>query len=256
MKMPHPTKKAEQGTPSSGNPITGFALTPAQSSAITMSSREIAEYVGTSHDSVLKTVRQLAERGVVSANETRYIHHQNGQTYPEFQLSYRDTMVVVSGYSVEVRAQIIDRWQELEAQAAPALPQTWAQALRLAAEQAEQLEQQQAQLALAAPKVAFVDRYVATPLGAMGFRQVCKLLEAKENQFRDFLLREKIMYYLESALMPHAQHHPATGRFVVRAGAADSGHKYKSAKFSPKGVAWIAGLWEKECQRLAEAGGA
>lgn len=160
MKMPRPTKKAEQGTPSSGNPITGLALTPAQSSAITMSSREIAEYVGTSHDSVLKTVRQLAERGVVSANETPYIHPQNRQTYPEFQLSYRDTMVVVSGYSVEVRARIIDRWQELEAQAAPALPQTWAQALRLAAEQAEQLEQQQAQLALAAPKVNFYDTVV------------------------------------------------------------------------------------------------
>ena len=82
---------------------------------LTMSSREIAELTGITHDNVLKTVRSLIDRGVVSKNETPYTHPQNGQTYSEFRLNYRDTMVVVSGYSVELRARIIDRWQELEA---------------------------------------------------------------------------------------------------------------------------------------------
>lgn len=81
---------------------------------MTMSSREIAELTGSTHDNVLKTVRGLREKGIVSGNETPYVHPQNGQTYHEFLLSYRDTMVVVSGYSVELRAKIIDRWQELE----------------------------------------------------------------------------------------------------------------------------------------------
>ena len=82
--------------------------------AQTMSSREIAELVGTTHDSVLKTVRGLIARGVVSGNETPYTHPQNGQQYPEFLLDYRNTMVVASGYSPEMRARIIDRWIELE----------------------------------------------------------------------------------------------------------------------------------------------
>lgn len=85
---------------------------------LTMSSREIADFVGSAHDSVLKTIRNLIERGLVFGNDTPYTHPQNGQTYSEFQLDYRNTMVVVSGYSVEVRARIIDRWQELESQVA------------------------------------------------------------------------------------------------------------------------------------------
>lgn len=86
--------------------------------AATMSSREIAELTESNHFNVLTTIRALVERGVISGNETPYVHPQNGQTYVEFRLSYRDTMVVVSGYSVELRAKIIDRWQELESDAA------------------------------------------------------------------------------------------------------------------------------------------
>lgn len=82
--------------------------------ALTMSSREIADLTGATHDNVLKTIRGLAAKGLVSGNDTPYVHPQNGQTYFEFKLSYRDTMVVVSGYSAELRAKIIDRWQELE----------------------------------------------------------------------------------------------------------------------------------------------
>lgn len=109
--------------------------------SLTMSSREIAELTGSTHDNVLKTIRGLVERGVVSGNETPYVHPQNGQTYNEFKLSYRDTMVVVSGYSVELRAKIIDRWQELEAQASqPLVPQTLPDALRLAADLAEKAQ--------------------------------------------------------------------------------------------------------------------
>lgn len=87
---------------------------------LTMSSREIAELTGSDHDNVLKTIRALIKRGIVSGNETPYIHPQNKRTYKEFLLDYRNTMIVVSGYSVELRAKIIDRWMELESGARPA----------------------------------------------------------------------------------------------------------------------------------------
>ena len=126
----------------------------------TMSSREIAELTGSTHDNVLKTVRALVAKGVVSSNDTPYVHPQNGQVYREFLLSQRDTLVVVSGYSVELRARIIDRWQELESRVVGQLeiPTSFAEALRLAADQAEQNQILQQVIAKQAPKVEALHR--------------------------------------------------------------------------------------------------
>lgn len=40
----------------------------------TMSSRDIAQLVDSTHDSVLKTIRRLIAEGVVFGNETPYTH--------------------------------------------------------------------------------------------------------------------------------------------------------------------------------------
>ena len=208
---------------------------------VSMSSREIADLTGAGHDNVLKTLRALVSRGVVSGNETPYTHPQNGQTYTEIMLNYRDTMVVVSGYSVELRAKIIDRWQELESRQAVTVPTTLSAALRLAADQAEQIEQQAQQLAIAAPKVEFVDRFVVAS-GLYGFRQVAKMLAAKENELSQWLIDSGIMYRLAGKLTPCAAH-LNTGRFEVKAGASDAGHAFTQAKFTAKGFEWIAGKW-------------
>lgn len=122
-----------------------------------------------------------------------------------------------------------------------AIPATMAEALRLAADQAEQIERQQAALAIAAPKVEFVDRYVDGS-GLKGFRQVCKLLNAKENAFRDFLEAKHVMYRLGGEWVPYAEHVDA-GRFAVKTGQAGNGHNFNAAKFTAKGVQWVAGLW-------------
>lgn len=91
--------------------------------AQTMSTREIAKLTQSSHDNVLKTVRRLIGEGLVSGNETTYVHPQNGQEYPEFLLDFRNTMVVASGYDPELRAKIIDHWIMLQTQVAkPGLP--------------------------------------------------------------------------------------------------------------------------------------
>jgi len=87
-------------------------MIPSIQTVVTMSSRDISLLVEVPHDSMLKTIRGLADKGVVSPNETRYQNEQNKQFYPEFHLTKRDALVIASGYSVELRARIIDRWQD------------------------------------------------------------------------------------------------------------------------------------------------
>lgn len=231
-------------------------LTQTRSDALTMSSREIAELTGKRHDNVMPVCRSLRDGGVCpEIQETPWTNPQNGQTYAECLLNKRDSLVLIARLSPEFTAKVVDRWQELEAQQAPRLPQTMAQALRLAAEQAEQIEAQQEQLAQAAPKVEYVDRYVAAN-GSMGFRQVAKLLQANEHEFRAWLQDEKIMYRLGGEWAAY-QNHIDAGRFVVRAGVASvNEHAFNTTKFTPKGTQWVAGLWGQYRARLAQEGGA
>lgn len=228
---------------------------PVSPQLLTMSSREIAALTRKRHDNVKRTIADLHDAGLISNPQIEAgISGGNGVRETRYLLGKRDTLVVVARLSPEFTAKVVDRWQELESQLAPAIPQTMAQALRLAAEQAEQLEQQQVALALAAPKVEFVDRYVEADTGSMGFRQVCKLLGANEARFRHFLTSAKVMYLLGGVWTPHAQH-MNTGRFVVKTGhAKQNDHVFTQAKFTSKGVEWVSGLWRQECQRLEKMG--
>ncbi|WP_338585850.1 phage regulatory protein/antirepressor Ant [Pseudomonas sp. MAG733B] len=130
----------------------------------TMSSREVAELTGKSHDNVLRDARGLLASGVLKSEETTYRHPQNGQLYPEFILDQRDCLVLVSGYNAKIRAKIIDRWQELESRVVGQLqiPASFAEALRLAADQAEQNLQLQQVIAKQAPKVEALHRLAKT----------------------------------------------------------------------------------------------
>jgi phage antirepressor YoqD-like protein len=213
----------------------------------TMSSREIADLVEKRHDNVLRTIENLTARGAIALPQSEEVPNDGPgpRTIGQYRIGKRDSYVVVAQLSPEFTARLVDRWQELEAQAvALAVPQSFAAALRLAAEQQDVIDAQAAQLAAAAPAVDFVERY-ADSTGTKSFRQVAKLLGAKEPEFRRFLHSEKIMYPLGGEWTPHA-HHIDAGRFCVKAGTAQvSGHAYNAARFTPKGVTWIAGEWAK-----------
>ena len=123
------------------------------------------------------------------------------------------------------------------------IPTTLSGALRLAAEQAETIEKQTALIEHQKSKVEFVEKYVEAD-GYKSFRQVCKILGAKEWAFRAFLEAEKIMYPQNKDWLPYAQHMNA-GRFKVFTGVAENGQVFNSPKFTAKGIEWIAGEWAK-----------
>lgn len=100
-------------------------LNPASApTVLTMSTREIAELTGKRHDNVMADTRAVLEQlGIHSPEFSGQYKDSTGRTLPCFNLPKRETLILVSGYSVALRAKIIDRWQELEAVVAgPALP--------------------------------------------------------------------------------------------------------------------------------------
>lgn len=213
------------------------------SSAITMSSREIAELVGSKHEAVRKSAERLAADQILTSPLAMFDYEHRGNTYWEYRFEKRDCLVLVARLSPAFTAQVIDRWQELELKAQEIKPLTHLETARLLVSSLEQIEQQAQQLAIAAPKVEFVDKYVEAT-GLKGFREVCKLLKAGERKFADFLTGEKIMYRLAGNLTPYANHIDA-GRFEVKTGSGENGHAFNTSKFTPKGVAYVAGLWNK-----------
>lgn len=213
-------------------------------SALTMSSREIADLVESRHDDVKRSIERLAERGIIQLPPLADVKNHLNQTVSVYLVNKRDSYVVVAQLSPEFTARLVDRWQELEQTQQIPVPQSLPDALRLAADLAEQKQKLTAELAAAAPKVEFVDRY-CTASGSMSFRQVAKLLGAKEPEFRLFLIDNNIMYRLAGTLTPHHQHIDL-GRFEVKTGtSATTNHAFSQARFTAKGIKWIGGLWAK-----------
>lgn len=227
---------------------------------LTMSSREIADLVGKRHDKVKQSIERLsiAKRGADQAPIDlppmgEYLDSL-GRPAAEYVFSgekgKRDSIIVVAQLSPEFTASLVDRWQELESKQAPSLPSSFAEALRLAADQAERIEQQAAQLVIAAPKVEFVDRYVENT-GTMTFRQVAKLLKANERHLRQLLISGHVMYRLNGVMTPY-QNHIDAGRFEVKTGTSErNNHAFAQTRFTPKGVQWIAGLWASHTMQEA-----
>ncbi|EMJ6502175.1 TPA: phage antirepressor KilAC domain-containing protein [Klebsiella pneumoniae] len=215
-------------------------LTP--KNVVTMSSRDIADLVESRHDDVKRSIERLAERGIIQLPPMADVKNHLNQSVSVYLVGKRDSYVVVAQLSPEFTARLVDRWQELEAASNSVIPQSFSDALRLAADLEEEKQRLALELASAAPKVEFVDRY-CTANGSLSFRQVAKLLKAKEPEFRLFLIEREIMYRLGGTLTPMAQHIDA-GRFEVKTGTSQaSNHAFSQARFTAKGVRWIGGLW-------------
>ncbi|EAM0758975.1 DNA-binding protein [Campylobacter jejuni] len=84
---------------------------------ISLTSLEIAELTGKEHRNVTRDIEIYLEKvveGGVLKFEQCYQSPKNGQFYKCYRLPKREVLILVSGYSVELRAKIIDRLEYLE----------------------------------------------------------------------------------------------------------------------------------------------
>lgn len=89
----------------------------AVNNVVTMSSLEIAELTKKEHRNVTVDIEKMLNELELSTAEFSAVYKAgNGQEYKCYNLPKRETLILVSGYNIELRSRIIDRWQELEQQ--------------------------------------------------------------------------------------------------------------------------------------------
>ena len=214
------------------------------SSVLTMSSREIADLVESRHDSVKRTIERLQDKGLIQLTPMVEVKNHLGQVVTEYQLIKRDTYVVVAQLSPEFTARLVDRWQELENQQMPQIPQTLSEALRLAADQAEQIERQNLLLEQQRPKVEFVQRYVEVGT-TKSLRETAKILKMPERTMIDCLVGDGLLFRQSGNLLPYQKYH-AKGLFDVKTGTTEHGHNYTQTRVTSKGIEYIASRYASE----------
>lgn len=145
----------------------------------TMSSREIAELTGKRHDHVLRDIDNLNSNyenlslpkvGVSSYKDS------TGRNLKCYELTKMQTIDLMTGYNIELRIKINRRWEELETKSTFHIPSTFAEALRLAATQQEQIDSQQREIEVLKPKGLFADA-VSTSKTSILIGELAKILK-------------------------------------------------------------------------------
>ncbi|EPL5641165.1 phage antirepressor KilAC domain-containing protein [Klebsiella oxytoca] len=226
-------------------PVSSASVPAFTASSVTMSSREIAELTEKQHGHVCRDIEAMLKQ--LGESPEGYIqlwtHPQNGQKYREYLLDREHTECLITGYSAVLRMKIIRRLRELEDNT-NAIPQTLPEALRLAADMAEQNARLSHKVQQDAPKVAFVNQYVEAG-GAKSLRETAKILNMPEKAMIDTLLRDKVLFRQSGNLLPHALRQ-REGLFTVKTGTSDFGHAYTQTRVTPRGIQWIAQRYASE----------
>lgn len=188
---------------------------------LTMSSREIADLTGKDHDNVRRDIKNMAE-GLSLSFEEKSEPSSGGRPSKVFLLPKRECLILVSGYNIELRARIIDRWMELEAGISaqrlvidPSDPKVM---LAVFDHLQKQVAEKDAIIAVQSEKVRQLDRLAAAD-GSMCLRDAAKTLNVRPKDLNAFMSARRWIYKragnanwiayqdkIQAGLMEHIDH--------------------------------------------------
>ena len=144
-----------------------------------MSSREVADLTEKRHPDVKRDCEIMFQGLGIDARKFAHIYFDTmNRQQTEYLLDEELTMTLVTGYNIVLRNRVIKRWKELENQTK--LPQSFAEALQLAADQAKKIE-------LDKPKVDYYEKIVVrdTLLNATQVAQKLRMSAMAMNKYLD-----------------------------------------------------------------------
>jgi Rha family phage regulatory protein len=220
---------------------------------ITMSSLEISTLTGKDHSNVMRDIRKMLEdldEGAINF-EASYVSEQN-KKLPCFNLPRREVDLLLTGYSVKMRAAVYDRWSALESEkkyGVLAMPNSLTGALNLACTLAYKLEALEQQVAEDAEKVEFYNEiYERDEL--LNPTKASKLFGTGRNRYLQYFRDHKIiMSRPHQQNMPYQQYLDA-GYFEVKFGTYENlktGERERTALplLTGKGMVWLQQFIDK-----------
>jgi phage antirepressor YoqD-like protein/phage regulator Rha-like protein len=245
--------------------------------SMTMDSRDIAEITDKDHYNVLADIRLMLSRIVNSEDKSYDISSPeisgkletldlpfrseykdaNGRSRPCFKLPYRETMILVSGYSVELRAKVVDRWMELERQrnaVQQPIPSTlelldgWrnSELQRLEAERQLTLSQEKVQAlddeitTYYAPKAEAHTRIAESSAGAIALRYAAKELQVSPLKLNRWLLTNKWIYRSEVSDNYIAYQDKIRQGYLEHKRGENFGHSFQQVLVTVRGIAKLS----------------
>jgi|GEM_PF-876813 len=127
------------------------------SNTLTMTSQEIADLVESRHDHVKRSIDRLVKAKAIKLPPMKEIKTAT-KPVSVYDICKRDSYVIVAQLSPVFTARLVDRWQELEKKDQFQVPQTLPEALRLAADLAQKIEEDR-------PKIEYHDAVLCSKNG-------------------------------------------------------------------------------------------
>ncbi|HAZ7360766.1 TPA: phage antirepressor KilAC domain-containing protein [Escherichia coli] len=157
-------------------------------------------------------------------------------------MTFKQALRVAARESKAVRRSLIDKLEELQQanSPAPSIPQTLPEALRLAAELAEQKMHLEQQLVAAAPKVDFADR-VSVANGIL-IGNFAKVVGLKQNALFSWLRQNGILMAFGARKNVPRQQYINAGYFTVKEVVLDDENGYQirlTPQLTGKGQQWL-----------------
>ena len=210
----------------------------------TMTSKEIAELTGKTHSNIMVDIRKIVQQ-LENQRELKFqLSYYEAETgngtvrkYEMYVLTKKETLLLISGYNVNLRMAIINRWEELENQFR--LPQTFSEALILAGNLAKENETLQIEQKINAPKAKSYDTFMskdtlqnATTVGQLFGISAVKLNKVlnEHNVYNKSIKRSKVfnLWFVEKGF----------GKTIEN----EAG--FSQSLFTPKGVDFVSELFE------------
>jgi len=163
--------------------------------ALTMTSEQLAVLLQIEHNEFRKKANALAARGLLEFREESSHNPLGGRPRMVMHFDKRNSMVIAAKLNDQLLAAVVDRWIELES-AGPDIPRTLPEALRLAADLAEQNNQLRLVVTEQAPKVEALAR-IADARGSMCLTDAAKHLGVQRCKLIDWMRANRWIYRRE-----------------------------------------------------------